>query len=85
MASRNGKSCATSPRRIKEHTLTHLDTYLEQFEAAATANGVKVHWAKDGAEHNAIVLGILRDAGARTLIKSKSMLTEECGMREFLG
>ena len=70
--------------RIKEHTLTHLDIYLEQFEAAATKNGVTVHWAKDGAEHNAIVLGILRDHGAKTLIKSKSMLTEECGMREAL-
>lgn len=70
--------------KIKEHALTHLDTYLEQFEAAAKANGVIVHWAKDGAEHNAIVLGILRDHGARTLIKSKSMLTEECGMREHL-
>ena len=70
--------------RIKEHTLTHLDTYLEQFEAAAKANGVTVHWAKDGLEHNEIVLGILRDHGAKTLIKSKSMLTEECGMREYL-
>ena len=70
--------------RIKEHTLTHLDSYLEAFEAAVQANGVIVHWAKDGAEHNAIVLGILRDHGARTLIKSKSMLTEECGMREHL-
>ena len=70
--------------QIKEHTLTHLDIYLEQFEAAARANGVTVHWAKDGAEHNAIVLGLLRDHGAKTLIKSKSMLTEECGMREHL-
>lgn len=70
--------------RIKEHTLTHLDTYLEAFEAAAIDNGAHVHWAKDGAEHNAIVLGLLRDHGARTLIKSKSMLTEECGMREHL-
>ncbi|MCX8252569.1 Lactate utilization protein B [Beijerinckiaceae bacterium RH AL1] len=70
--------------RIKEHTLTHLDLYLEQFEAAAKANGVTVHWAADGAEHNRIVLGLLRDHGARTLIKSKSMLTEECGMREHL-
>lgn len=70
--------------RIKEHTLTYLDTYLEQFEAAATKNGVTVHWARDGAEHNAIVLGILRERGAKTLIKSKSMLTEECGMREHL-
>ena len=70
--------------RIKEHTLTHLDTYLEQFEAAARKNGVTVHWAKDAVEHNAIVLSILRENDATTLIKSKSMLTEECGMREFL-
>ena len=70
--------------KIKEHTLTHLDTYLEEFEANAIANGVKVHWARDGAEHNAIVLSILRERGAKTLIKSKSMLTEECGMREYL-
>ena len=70
--------------RIKEHTLTHLDTYLEQFEAAAQTGGVIVHWAADAAEHNAIVLGLLRDHGAKTLIKSKSMLTEECGMREHL-
>ena len=67
--------------QIKTHTLAHLDTYLEQFEAAAKANGVHVHWAADGPEHNRIVLGILRDHGARTLIKSKSMLTEECGFR----
>ncbi len=70
--------------KIKEHTLTNLDTYLEQFEAAATRNGVTVHWAKDGVEHNEIVLDILRSYDAKTLIKSKSMLTEECGMREHL-
>ena len=69
---------------IKEHTLTHLDTYLEQFEAAAKANGAHVHWAKDAAEHNGIVLGLLRDHGARRLIKSKSMLTEECGFRDAM-
>jgi len=69
---------------IKEHTLSHLDIYLEQFEATAKANGVHVHWAKDGAEHNEVVLGLLRDHGAKTLIKSKSMLTEECGMRQAL-
>ena len=69
---------------IKEHTLVHLDRYLEQFEANARANGVHVHWARDAAEHNRTVLGILRDHGARRLIKSKSMLTEECGFREFM-
>jgi L-lactate utilization protein LutC len=69
---------------IKEHTLTHLDEYLEQFEANARANGVHVHWAKDAAEHNRIVHGILRDHGAKSLIKSKSMLTEECGFRHYM-
>jgi L-lactate dehydrogenase complex protein LldF len=66
---------------IKEHTLSRLDTYLEMFEAKAKANGVVVHWAKDAAEHNEIVQDILEDHGSRTLIKSKSMLTEECGFR----
>ncbi|GBR54772.1 lactate utilization protein B [Gluconobacter sphaericus] len=69
---------------IKEHTLSKLDYYLELFEKNATANGIKVHWAKDGAEHNAIVLEILRSRGVERLIKSKSMLTEECGFREFM-
>jgi L-lactate utilization protein LutB len=64
--------------RIKEHALAHLDSYLEQFEAAAKANGVVVHWAADAAEHNRIVHGILKERGAKTLIKSKSMLTDEC-------
>ena len=69
---------------IKEHTLAHLDEYLEQFETSARANGVHVHWARDAAEHNRLVYGILSDHGAKTLIKSKSMLTEECGFRPYM-
>ncbi len=41
---------------IKEHTLTHLADYLEEFERNAKANGVEVHWARDASEHNDIVL-----------------------------
>ena len=69
---------------IKEHTLTHLDEYLDQFEANARSNGIHVHWARDAAEHNQIVQGILKDHGAKSLIKSKSMLTEECGFRPYM-
>src|SRR6266403_787824 len=69
---------------IKEHTLTHLDQYLEQFEDNARSHGVHVHWARDAAEHNQIVHGILSDHGAKSLIKSKSMLTEECGFRPYM-
>ena len=69
---------------IKEHALTHLDEYLVQFEENATRNGMQVHWARDADEHNRIVHGILSAAGARRLVKSKSMLTEECGLNPYL-
>jgi L-lactate dehydrogenase complex protein LldF len=69
---------------IKEHTLTHLDEYLAQFATNAKANGIHVHWARDAAEHNRIVHGILQDHGAKSLIASKSMLTEECGLRLYM-
>src|SRR6201987_2515395 len=45
--------------QIKEPTRTHLDQYLEQFEANATKLGTYVHWARDAAEHNAVVCDIL--------------------------
>ena len=70
--------------QIKQHTLANLDRYLLQFETAAKANGVQVHWAANAAEHNRIVHDILRAKGARTLIKSKSMLTDECGFQEYM-
>jgi L-lactate dehydrogenase complex protein LldF len=74
----------TLASQIKEHTLTHLGEYLEQFERAAQANGVTVHWARDAAEHNQVVHDILAARGAKTLVKAKSMLTDECEMRAFL-
>ncbi|HUL67206.1 MAG TPA: lactate utilization protein B [Burkholderiaceae bacterium] len=70
---------------IKEHTLTHLADYLEEFERNAQRNGAHVHWARDATEHNQIVHEILRAHGARTLVKSKSMLTDECELGPFLG
>jgi L-lactate dehydrogenase complex protein LldF len=70
--------------QIKEHTLTHLDRYLEQFEANATKVGTHVHWARDAHEHNAVVYDILQAHRVKSLIKSKSMLQEECGMTPYL-
>jgi L-lactate dehydrogenase complex protein LldF len=69
---------------IKEHALSHLADYLEQFESQATKNGAHVHWARDATEHNQVVHDILAGHGAKTLVKSKSMLTDECDMRPFL-
>jgi L-lactate dehydrogenase complex protein LldF len=69
---------------IKEHTLANLAEYLEEFERNAIKNGAHVHWARDAAEHNQVVFDILSSHGARTLVKAKSMLTDECDMRPFL-
>ena len=69
---------------IKEHTLSNLDQYLEEFETKALKNGIRVHWAVNAQEHNNIVLEILQKADVRKLVKSKSMLTEECHMNPFL-
>ena len=74
----------TLASEIKEHTLSNLSHYLLEFEARATANGMIVHWARDAHEHNQIVYDILAEQGATTLVKSKSMLTEECELRPFL-
>ncbi|MCW0216859.1 MAG: lactate utilization protein [Prosthecobacter sp.] len=70
--------------QIKEHTLSKLADYLEQFADNAEANGIHVHWAADGDEHNRIVHSILEKRGARKLVKSKSMLTEECHLNPYL-
>ncbi len=69
---------------IKRHTITHLPEYLEEFARNAEANGIHVHWAEDAEEHNRIVHEILQSHGAKNLVKSKSMLAEECGMNEYL-
>ena len=70
--------------RIKDHTLSQLGFYLEAFEKHALANGVQVHWAADADEHNRLVLGIMQQSGATRMVKSKSMLTEECHLNPFL-
>ncbi len=74
----------TRASEIKKHTLTHLDQYLEEFEKNALANGVQVHWAVDGNEMNARVYEILKKNEVPYIVKSKSMLTEECGLNHFL-
>jgi len=70
--------------QIKNHTLSNLDNYLLEFERNANANGVTVHWAADGADHNRIIFDIIQKNNIQKIVKSKSMLTEECGLNEFL-
>lgn len=69
---------------IKEHTLYHLHHYLEEFEKNLQENGWIVHWAADASIHNQIIYELLHERDIRIVVKSKSMLTEECRLNAFL-
>jgi len=70
--------------QIKDNVLANLSDYLLQFETKAQENGIIIHWAADADEHNKIVLSILQQHGIDKMIKSKSMLTEECHLNDYL-
>ena len=70
--------------QIKAHMVYRQADYLEQFAEQAEASGAAVHWAADAEEHNRIVLEIIQKHSARKVVKSKSMLTEECHLNPFL-
>ncbi len=73
-----------SARDIKDHTLAHLDLYLEAYEERVTAQGGHVYYAVNAADARHIVLDICRRLGARIVTKGKSMITEEIGLNDFL-
>ncbi|HET8610276.1 MAG TPA: LutB/LldF family L-lactate oxidation iron-sulfur protein [Burkholderiales bacterium] len=69
---------------IRDRALEHLDVYLETFEKNATARGAVVHWAETADDVNRIVCEIARSHDVRKVIKSKSMVSEECGLNPAL-
>jgi L-lactate dehydrogenase complex protein LldF len=69
---------------IKQHTLDHLDLYLERAEARLRAHGVTVHFAADAAQARTIILEIMRRRAAVRVVKAKSMATEEIELGPFL-
>lgn len=71
-------------RDIRDHTLTHLDLYLEEFASKAEAAGTRIHWAADGAEARTIIAHIALERGVRHVAKGKSMVSEEIGLNAFL-
>lgn len=71
-------------RAIRDATLNNLAHHLETFEAKATAMGSRVHWAADAGEARALVLRLCREANARSIIKGKSMVSEEIGLNAHL-
>lgn len=71
-------------RQIKDFVLSHLDYYLEMFEARVLEAGGQVHWARDRAEAREVVGRICTQAGAGKVLKGKSMITEEIDLNKHL-
>ncbi len=71
-------------RDIKNHALANLDFYLETYAGRVEAAGGQVHWCSTADEARAAVLAICQKAGARTVTKGKSMISEELAINEHL-
>jgi L-lactate dehydrogenase complex protein LldF len=71
-------------RAVKDETLLHLDRYLVQFAENAERSGAKVHWAKDAADARNIVIDLVKSRSADSVVKSKSMATEEIFLNDAL-
>ncbi|HEY6396930.1 MAG TPA: LUD domain-containing protein, partial [Solirubrobacteraceae bacterium] len=69
---------------IKDEVLLHLDSYLEQFERAATERGAQVHWARDADEAARVVGTLVQATGVRQVLKVKSMVTQEIALTQAL-
>jgi L-lactate dehydrogenase complex protein LldF len=80
----NWEELRLAAEAIKNRTLRHLDEFLEAFEANATKAGAVVHWARDAAEANRIVVDLVRAEGADEVVKVKSMATQEIELNEAL-
>jgi L-lactate dehydrogenase complex protein LldF len=80
----DGQKLRNQVRQMKEHTLRHLPAYLEQLELNLKSNGAIVHWAKDGEEAARIVREIGLQNGVESVVKAKSMATEEIHLNKAL-
>lgn len=71
-------------RDIKTHVLENLDLYLEEYEKNVVASGGHVHWCVTAEEARNKILEICKAANAKTVTKSKSMISEEIAVNDFL-
>ena len=69
---------------IRERAVLRLDELLVQLEASVIAAGGSVHWARDAAEANGVVVGLVERSGAREVVKVKSLTTDELGLNDAL-
>jgi L-lactate dehydrogenase complex protein LldF len=80
----NWEAARDRAREIKDETLAHLDRYLEEFAANAERAGARVHRARDGDAACETIGRICDERGARVVVKSKSMASEEIHLNAAL-
>src|SRR5207302_11035006 len=71
-------------RALKERVLRHLDEDLVELEESVTRAGGTVHWARDAEECNGIVADLIAAHGERSVVKVKSLTTEETELNRAL-
>jgi len=71
-------------KNIKWKAIESLDKQLEKFEAAISRRGAKVIWAETAEQAKEEILRICKEKNCRSIVKSKSMVTEEIHLNEFL-
>lgn len=83
-ATDNWEELRTRGKEIKDHAIANLDHYLDMLATNVERNGGNVFFAADAAEANQYVLDLARETDTKTVIKSKSMVSEEMGLNHFL-
>jgi L-lactate dehydrogenase complex protein LldF len=83
-AFQNWEKARQAAAETKWEAINHLDDYLAQFVHRLESRGTKVHWASTGQQARELILGIIREKGARCIIKSKAMTSEEIHLNEAL-
>ena len=78
------QSIRDQARAIRHHSLTNQADLLERLEAKLVDNGIQVHWAETATEANEIILQILQQANAKSVVKGKSMVSEETELNHHL-
>jgi L-lactate dehydrogenase complex protein LldF len=83
-AFQNWEAARQAAAEIKWEAINHLDQHLADFVRNLEARGTKVHWASTGAQARDIILGIVHEKNARSIVKSKAMTSEEIHLNEAL-
>ena len=84
MSAVDGQTLRDQVRQMKESVIRRLPDLLEELETNLIANGAVVHWARDAAEANQIILELARQSQVQKVVKSKSMVTEEIHLNDAL-